>query len=748
VSGSCIVVACRMPGALRYGERPVEVLERFGTLASRAAVLGGTVVQSSYDGVVFSWEEGQLPDAVSLATAAANPAAGDPRVWACGIASGTMHTAHRTAPGAKTPFEWGEVLAVATALARLAKPREVLVHLSIPLVASRELLTDRARVGKVGGLRIRGFRLNTQKPWRAIAAADVARMVDPPLVAREVELELLVATTGVVSLRADSGMGGSRVLAEVALATKPGRSIVLTPFAPVHEPLGALRRAMALVAATERITLPHNLHPVLDRLLGAQGITIDEAGLLLAHQLHPTAEALLPSILLDDATDIDEPSVDACGRAIELLGGAVRVVARIDSMSQLPRSLARFSEGESVTLGRLDIHACEAIAGGCTGEALEPHARRQWARRGGGSPLAVIEAVAAGVSKGELLWTDDSLAALKRVGGEEIGRPVAYWIARRAEGLREASRDVLIALAHLGGEASVAEVFDVVANVAPEVDVAAELVFLRHGRWIRESRPGTFVLLHRAQREAILEFSRNDHSHNWRLAVATVLERADGTLRKAEAAQHAARAGNGQLASRLAMAAARAAAQVGLEEAASALAVFAGVQDPDSADLDLGALPLDEDATVAGALELDELLEEVKLDVPSIMPPVPRPPSEAPDAGGEAPESKSPISYQLLLDAARDLRETRWVAMARRSLVDGADRGVQRRGLLALARAYAAEGRSAEALIHGLDALARMREEEDGEGARTCLLFLASLYEQTARPTEAGQLKDAAQAAM
>ncbi len=649
----------------------------------------------------------------------------------------------------RPPLLWGEPIAVAWGLARIAKPREVLVDVSVSAVVSHELLTNRARIGRVGGRLLRGFRVDARQAWRSVAAADVARMVDAPLVGRDEEIARLMSRKDVIILRADSGFGGSRMLAEVAARTRPARSLTLTPFSVVTEPLGAVRRAMAFVAATERIRLPPNLHPALDQLLGAQGLTVENAALLIAHQLRSGAGEPLPSLLLDDATDLDEPSVEACALAIEILGGGVRVVARIDSMSQLPRSLARFSDGEEVTLERLESDASRALAAACTADALEHGARVQWARRGGGTPLGVVEAVAAGIARGELLWSREGLGRLKRTAGSDIARPVGYWIARRAEALAESSRDVLIALAHLGGEASASELVDVVRAVAPEADLEAEVVILQHGRWIRESRSGIFVLATRAQREAILDFARNSHTRDWHAAVARVLERAPGTLRRAEAAQHAAQAGLGEWASRLAMAAARTAAANGLEESASSLAAFAGAQSPGSAGLDLGALPLDEDATVVGG-DLTELLDELSLDpdprevvVPAPPPARPRPPAPPPAPPPPAGAKPRPISYEVLLEAARDLRETQWADVARRSLADGTRPSMQRRGLLALARAYAHEGRSSESLIHALDALARMKEAHDGPGTRACLLFLAHLYEHSERP-EAATLKSAA----
>ena len=734
MSATRVVVACRLPGALQFGDRPAEALARFDHVVDQATVLGGSLVASSYDSVVFSWDEDGITEAVSLATSTTHaPREGEP-VWACGIACGEIDVGKATSSsGAR--MQWGEPIAAASALARLAKPREVLADVSVSAVVSHELLTNRSRVGRVGRKLVRGFRVDSRQAWRSVAAADVARMVDPPLLGRDDELARLMAATNVIILRADSGFGGSRMLAEVAAYTRPSRSLTLMPFSVVDEPLGSLRRAMAFVAATERITLPPNLHPILDQLLGAQGVRIDDAASLVAHQIQAKAGQPLPSLLLDDATDIDEPSIEACARAIEMLGGNVRVVARIDSMSQLPRSLARFSDGDEVTLGRLDGEVARALAGACTGDALEMGARVQWARRGGGTPLGVVEAVAAGVAKGELLWSSEALERLKRTAGSDIARPVGYWIARRAEGLRESSRDVLVALAHLGGEASGAELIDVVSAVAPEIDMNAEIVVLRRGRWIRESRPGMFVLATRAQREAILEFSRSGRSRDWRAAVAKTLERSPGTLRRAEAAQHAARAGMGEWASRLAMAAARTASQMGLEESASTLAAFAGAQNPGSADLDLGELPIDDDITVAlgaNALTLGDdgsVMAEPPLEVEVIE---------------DVPERPS-VSYHALLEAARDLRETHWAEVARRSLADGMAPDAQRRGLLALARAYAHEGRSPEALIHGLDALARMTEAHDRAGTRTCLLFLARLYERTERGPEAATLKHAAQ---
>jgi len=70
VSTSRVVVACRLPGALRFIDRPKDALTRFSTLTDRAAVLGGALLGTTFDAVAFSWDEARLEDAVSLASEA------------------------------------------------------------------------------------------------------------------------------------------------------------------------------------------------------------------------------------------------------------------------------------------------------------------------------------------------------------------------------------------------------------------------------------------------------------------------------------------------------------------------------------------------------------------------------------------------------------------------------------------------------------------------------------------------------
>jgi hypothetical protein len=63
---------------------------------------------------------------------------------------------------------------------------------------------------------------------------------------------------------------------------------------------------------------------------------------------------------------------------------------------------------------------------------------------------------------------------------------------------------------------------------------------------------------------------------------------------------------------------------------------------------------------------------------------------------------------------------------------------------LALAVGLAFAGRTDEALLEGLDALARAREGKDNRASRACLAFLAKLYTSVGRTTDAGHLSVAA----
>lgn len=88
-------------------------------------------------------------------------------------------------------------------------------------------------------------------------------------------------------------------------------------------------------------------------------------------------------------------------------------------------------------------------------------------------------------------------------------------------------------------------------------------------------------------------------------------------------------------------------------------------------------------------------------------------------------------------DALRALRRTR-------AELDPSDVRRRCQTSLALGIVLSVAGRPEEALLEGMDALARAREEGDAHGVRACLAFLAKLYASVARETDSGRLREAA----
>lgn len=81
-------------------------------------------------------------------------------------------------------------------------------------------------------------------------------------------------------------------------------------------------------------------------------------------------------------------------------------------------------------------------------------------------------------------------------------------------------------------------------------------------------------------------------------------------------------------------------------------------------------------------------------------------------------------------DALRVLRKTR-------TTIDPGDHLLRCQTSLALGVVLAVAGRTEEALLEGMDALARARQVKDSRGARACTAFLAKLFSATGRPEAA-----------
>lgn len=554
-------------------------LERARALTQRAEALGATLAAWGAVALAFSFDADSFEEALSLAAVILEESAEGETPWQSGIAEGPME-ALATA-GARADLAWGAPLVAAATLARIAEPGDVLLDQSVKALAAGELMTLGVRSAIDRGARARGVRLDARQPLRKDAVAQVARLEMPPMVGRDDPSTLLWMPGALAVLRADPGAGGTRYLQELRALVAPGPCLFIAPAGSGLEPLGALRRALARSFATELQQFEPELEPALHRLLGGDGVHIDTAAALVAAFLRPQTETAPPgALLMDDVSDIDAATIEACARAV-MLERSFPCVVRLDATSAPPIGLSALPRGPEMELKPLSGADAEALAGACTAGAMDASARRLWARRGAYTPLGIVESIATGVASGELAWVGAKAYARRRSGGKGKVWPPSYWIARRAADTTSAAQCILAVVTLLGGEVAVALVDQVLRAANAPVNVTEEVAWLVSNRWLVEQQPGWVALPTRTHREAILgEFMDESTRRVIHRALAHVLELEERGLGLAEAAHHAARAGAGERAARLALAAARTASAFGLEQGATQLIAFARDKDP------------------------------------------------------------------------------------------------------------------------------------------------------------------------
>jgi hypothetical protein len=340
--------------------------------------------------------------------------------------------------------------------------------------------------------------------------------------------------------------------------------------------------------------------------------------------------------------------------------------------------------------------------------------------------------VTSGLATGELAWIGDTAHARRRAAGKGSPRPASFWIAQRAQELSPEARAILVAVALLGGSAPLATVSLVVGHIASAIDATAELPALKEARWVTEPQDGWIALPTRTHREAVLQLMNEARAKSWHHAIAEAIEKGGGPLRLAEAAQHAAKAGDGPWAARLASTAARRATELGLDTASMRLVAFARAQDPAS-----DALPVTE-ALPSSVYPFTHVLPGGPILIAEGPPSMPPPASMV-------PSSPSQTRMKAIDDLARG-RGVQAVQTLRRELEQLSDAGPLERskGSLALGFALAHMGQSEEALLAALDGLARAREGGDARGERACMLLVAKLIEGAGE--DAAWLREAAEA--
>ncbi len=797
-----IVISFRAAGGLGRS-----FLERARALEARTRAHGAVVVAWDASRITFAFPPDKLAQALDLASRPADDTADGETAWSVGVAEGDLKLF--TEDGSKGQLAWGPSLVAASILAQAAGPGDVLCAQTMRALRSGELLTAGTRIGRDGALRVRGVRLDREHPWRRQAVEQLSRMRVAALVG--VPPPPAGATAGsLLVLRADPGTGGTRYLTE--LAARAPRALMISPSGSALEPLGALRRAFARSMTRELSPLLLELADSLEALVGGDGVTLDVASRLVSAFLWPRTEGQGPGLLLiDDAKGVDPATLEACTLAARTNGVAFGVVARLDATGGLPSMLATLTKSTEIEIAPLSVEAAESLAGGCTNDALDPLARRRWARLAAQLPLGVVESVAYGIVTGDLRWNGEKASPRSRISGRGKVRGAADWILLRARDESPACRTVLCLIALLGGEAKVTRIARVLERTDQHLEVDAVLEELIRGRWLVDTQEDWVGLPSRTHREALATLLDEEARKPLHTAAADILEDEEGAFGRVEAAWQALQAGDGPRSARILLAAARAAAHARLEGSMTQLIAFARRADPSCEDAALEILsnaltrppsvlpprstmgprtiptsempPTSEGLppfTVDGNHDSEPptiarmdlapmaaLAGLVPLTAPEIAEPSPdAPPSSAVESGATIATRLGELAKEALLNADNAALE-RWTdglraagespmfterlrALSRlgrgdigdalrvlrrtRSSLDPKDHKLRCQTSLALGVALSVAGRPQEALLEGMDALARARFADDERGAHACLAFLAKLFTSVGRP--------------
>ncbi|WP_437798613.1 hypothetical protein [Sorangium sp. So ce693] len=583
--------AARGAGGAPRGEE--SYLARALALKKRAEALGATLCAWSAQTFSFEFTADDVEEAVLLAALAAEDAEVHPDArFAVGIAQGEMTYVGEA--GRFTALSWGQPLLVAVMLARVALPGDVLLDPALPAVISGELMTLGAHRGIDGARRVRGLRLDAQQPLRRQVTESVARLCKPPLIGRDAELaELAVPPGSLAIVRAEPGAGGTRLLHELERLLAPSRSLFVAPIGASREPFGALRRALARAALRAEKSrarapaLPDRLKPALARLLAGEGVEPRIAAEVLAAWLAPS-DVRVGLLAVDDASEVDAASLDAIALALSP-GGGPRAVARLGRSEPLPAPLTALTPAATVTLGPLSATGAQDLVRRLFDGCIDEAGARRWAARAPAFPLAVRELLCEALESGALRWIGRSVGPRRRSAGRgrpartmtgaELAAPPAFRpIEGRLRLLAIGHRTVLTALATLGGDASDAAI-DALCDGTGAPKVAAVQAALLGAGWAFRPEPGWLRLSSRTLRDALIAAVPPGERAAWHLAAARVVEDHASVLGLADAAWHAAKAGDRRSAADLAGRAGRAAGDALLESSAAELLAFADEQE-------------------------------------------------------------------------------------------------------------------------------------------------------------------------
>src|SRR5580704_8009104 len=145
-------------------------LSRARSLCARGEALGGQLVAWSAALLAVAWDVDSIEEAIMLAVSVRQGTSALERAWAGGLAEGELEA---LAPdGQRMHLAWGDALLAAVSLARVARAGEVLVDGDVRAMRASQLSLQGARSSTDSGQRVRGWRLDLQRPWKAAPNGD------------------------------------------------------------------------------------------------------------------------------------------------------------------------------------------------------------------------------------------------------------------------------------------------------------------------------------------------------------------------------------------------------------------------------------------------------------------------------------------------------------------------------------------------------------------------------------------------
>lgn len=762
------------------------------SIRTSAEVYGASLCAWGGETFAFDFGPDELDEAISFAVEHVHDKHADIRL-SVGVAQGNVRElADR---GSVMGLSWGTTTVLAEQLARLARPGEVLLDPEMPGVRSGELLMSGKRgIELRGGIVVRGLRLDTAVPYRRDALAKVGRLREAPLlVGRESELahiSLLPGFLGVI--RARPGAGGTRMLREARKKIAAPRNLIINPAHLPHEPLSGLRTALARATATERLpTLSSHLLEVLDGIVAGQGASLDDASDLLDAWLAPV-DGRGGLLTIDDVELLDSATLDVVARALAAKGFAL--IIRTGDETPLPPALELLPTMFEVGLGLLPFSASVALVRGFMGDAITDEAARRWAARGAGLPLGIREALADGLSSGELRWSGEKAEPRTATSGRGRSAPPSSWILRRARNLSPGARACLITLVLLGGDAPV-PMLDAIACLieGPGARFAVVESELTIGGWVFAPEQDWVAISTRSHMQAFESSLDAGTRVMWHRMIWRTLEHHVSTLGLAELAYHAGRAEEERIAASLASSAAFGASNVGLTAAAAELSSEARRHDPEvEVPEQVVILEAAEDNTpvepgTAIASLIEATIDELPLSISGMAPISLRAPADSMPMSLPRPsvaDALAALRSDPAVEEDPDLMAARLPRLAKQALVEGDlatldqvlvslrvtgehDALVERMSAFhalgksnapeAFRRLNAAEeiaGRDTRqrlshaivlasvgsvdgAVLESLEGLALARQERDYRGEQACARFLAYLSAALGQPREA-----------